>query len=247
MEEKLSATEKLLSKGKILEAWPLKEGAWALSITPTPSIDKVKFSFFRKGTKGKGFDVYVDGIVFLTLIDELRRRDFNIADKWEYKTGKSGNKQVTVEKGQKALLAIHGFGGTKDDSATVGINRRQATDMLILWQMFFKKLYEDKWEKAFTLGQSQQYTKEEAEAAEGESTTAQEDTNEPSEVYIEALLGDDIKVQGKFRSVSVFNIEDHSAIGRLWVEDENIALNFGETIKGYAEVKGDNYKLTKTA
>ncbi len=239
MNEKTSKTEDLLLKGKILEAWPYKEGAWALSITPTVAIDKVKFSFFKKGQNGKGFDIYVDGIVFLALMDNLRRRDFALATKWEYRTGENGSKQLSVENGSSALLAIHGFSGNKENSATVGINRQQADEMLALWMLFFKRQFEEKWEKAFTEGQTNKHSERPAG-----NTPARDES--PSGTLVEGVIGNDVKEQGKFRSVTLYSVNGET-IGKLWVDDASIPLNEGAEIKAYTENKGSDYRLIRIA
>ncbi len=238
MSEKTSKTEELLLKGKILEAWPYKEGAWALSITPTVAIDKVKFSFFKKGQNGKGFDIYVDGIVFLALMDNLRRRDFSLTTKWEYRTGENGSKQLSVENGSSALLAIHGFSGNKENNATVGINRQQADEMLALWMLFFKRQFEEKWEKAFTEGQIKQN--------ERPADNAPAKTDASPETLVEGVIGNDIKEQGRFRSVTLYAVNGET-IGKLWVDDASIPLNEGAEIKAYTEIKGNDYRLIRIA
>ncbi len=171
MAERKSKTEQILEAGKILEAWPFKDGAWALSVTPAPGIDKVTFSFFRKRSGGKGFNIYVDGIRFYNLIMELKKKE---RVEWEYKTGEKGSKNLSLKPGEKTYMACHGYDGK--ENATVGLTKDMIADMITLYDLFFKDLYQNKWYEAFERGRNNpgrsniQLTEEDTEYVEREET-----------------------------------------------------------------------------
>ena len=251
MAEKKSKTESLLEKGKILEAWPFKNGAWALSVTPVPQIDKMKFSFFKKGCNGKGFDIFVDGLVFLQLISILTRCNLELREKWEYRTGVNGSKSLSLEKGSSALIAVHGWDKESNENATVGLNREQVSGMLTLYNMFCKQLFESKWKKAFDVGLNSlqnrkfeltdadaDYTEEAAKEPAKETSSSQPEGS----VLLNGTLADDLAERGKFLTISV--VEG----GKLWVEKENgYKPEPGTKVSLYCEQNGENFKFIKVA
>ncbi len=71
MADKISRTKALANNGELLRAWNIKDGGWNLTIVPTLSIDKVKFSYFQTGKQGQGFDLFVDAGTFYTWCQDL--------------------------------------------------------------------------------------------------------------------------------------------------------------------------------
>lgn len=244
-EKKKSSTEELLESGKILQAWPFKDGAYALSITPAVDIDKVKFAFFKKGQNGAGFDVYVSAIVFWDLLDTLKRYEFRLGNKWEYRTGENGSKQVTIENGEKALLVIHGFGGDKEKNATVGINRDQAAEMLILWNLFFKDKFQQKWEMSFKKGQQKDFRpKVSAVTRPTPEPEAAIPADDGSKLVLVTLC-DDIEEKSGFKVVTV---TDGETAKKLWIKDgSGYDPVPWSKLKAVVEEKGDNLRFIKTA
>lgn len=91
---------------------------------PAYQIDKVKLSFVKTGTKGEGFDIYLDILTFDNLADEIlsgklykkllseqvtesNRYPFS----FRFVTGENAEKEVKLMKAQKADVNIYGKSG----------------------------------------------------------------------------------------------------------------------------------------
>lgn len=91
---------------------------------PAYQIDKVKLSFVKTGTKGEGFDIYIDILTFDNLADEIlsgklhkkllseqatetNRYPFS----FRFVTGENAEKEVKLMKAQKADVNIYGKSG----------------------------------------------------------------------------------------------------------------------------------------
>ncbi|WP_026667646.1 hypothetical protein [Butyrivibrio sp. AE2005] len=67
----LSLIEEHMSQNVIFETWTQ---TWGLRVYPAYGIDKIKFGFIKKNTKGKGFDIFMDCL----------RDDTQCFDNWAY-------------------------------------------------------------------------------------------------------------------------------------------------------------------
>ena len=91
---------------------------------PAYQIDKVKLSFVKTGTKGEGFDIYIDILTFDNLADEIlsgklykkllseqatetNRYPFS----FRFVTGENAEKEIKMMKAQKADINIYGKSG----------------------------------------------------------------------------------------------------------------------------------------
>lgn len=91
---------------------------------PAFQIDKVKLSFVKTGTKGEGFDIYIDILTFDNLADEilsgklykkLLSEQVTESNKYPFSfrfvTGENAEKEVKLMKAQKADVNIYGKSG----------------------------------------------------------------------------------------------------------------------------------------
>lgn len=91
---------------------------------PAYQIDKVKLSFVKTGTKGEGFDIYLDILTFDNLADEilsgklykkLLSEQVTESNKYPFSfrfvTGENAEKEVKLMKAQKADVNIYGKSG----------------------------------------------------------------------------------------------------------------------------------------
>lgn len=103
----------------------LKNGCYAafytlngyfLKIKPALAIDKVVFSFVKKGTSGSGFDIYTDVDKFDLLCDDILNRELQSKIQtssmqnpaWDYTTGEKGNKTLKIFQGNNGIV-INGY------------------------------------------------------------------------------------------------------------------------------------------
>lgn len=103
----------------------LKSGCYAayytlngyfLKIKPALAIDKVVFSFVKKGTSGNGFDIYADIDKFDLLCDDILNRELQRKlensslqkPAWDYTTGEKGNKTLKIFQGNNGIV-INGY------------------------------------------------------------------------------------------------------------------------------------------
>lgn len=61
MSRTLSHAEEAARKGSFMDLFGQD---WCLSVYPAFALDKLKFSFYRKGKAGQGFDIYMDVVKF---------------------------------------------------------------------------------------------------------------------------------------------------------------------------------------
>lgn len=98
-------------------------------IAPAFDIDKVKFAFVELGKAGAGFDIYVDVMDFILLVEDIL--SFRLAKRievdegqypsaWVYKTGENGEKSIAIGKGQKGVV-IQGRNSEKKANAFVPV------------------------------------------------------------------------------------------------------------------------------
>ena len=114
-ENKDSKLHKMLAQGCIAEYYTLN--GYFVKIYPVLKLDKIKFSFVKKGEKGSGFDIYVDMVRFLRLCKDIisRRMEKLIAEDkgeypsaWKYVTGNDGSKTLAIGKARNGAPLING-------------------------------------------------------------------------------------------------------------------------------------------
>lgn len=126
-EQKISKLRQRLEDGCIAEFYTLN--GFFCKVRPTLCIDKVKFSFVKKGSAGEeSTDIYVNTDNFDELCDEIlsRRLEEKIAeqkgqypDAWQYVTGDNGCKTLAIGKGSSQPIVIQGRETEKKGENTV--------------------------------------------------------------------------------------------------------------------------------
>lgn len=103
---------------------------WFVKVKQFYMIDRVCFSFVKKGTKGDGFDVYVGVDQFDNLCDDILSGAFAQAlaqdngpypSAWKHVSGQNGQREVAIGKGRKQPAVIQGRDKVKNQNAFVGI------------------------------------------------------------------------------------------------------------------------------
>lgn len=122
-------TRKEATEGTIASFYTLN--GWFVKVYQAYNIDKVKFSFVKKGEHGNGFDIYVDIDEFDNLCDEIlsgqlfvkiQNETGDYPSSWKYVTGEKGSKELAIGKGQGQNFAvIQGRDKGKKLNAFVGI------------------------------------------------------------------------------------------------------------------------------
>ena len=88
------------------------QNGYFVKVKPALGIDKVLFAFVKKGSGGKGFDIYVDVDKFDLLCDSIINRELMRdltnstmnSPAWEYITGKNGAKTIKIFKGDSGII-----------------------------------------------------------------------------------------------------------------------------------------------
>lgn len=103
---------------------------WFVKIKQAYAIEKVCFSFVKKGEKGAGFDIYVNIDVFDNLCDEILSGEFAqklAADHgaypaaFKYVCGQNGANELSIGRGKSQPIVIQGRNKSKKYNAFVGI------------------------------------------------------------------------------------------------------------------------------
>ena len=115
---KESRRRSMAKNGCLIEVFTQKS---FLKVYPCFGIDRVKFSFADIGTKGKGFDIYIELDDFDLLCDDILDRTLQrklLSEKatpenkypcsWQYVTGNNAEKNIRISKGMKSEVNIHG-------------------------------------------------------------------------------------------------------------------------------------------
>lgn len=100
-----------------------------VKVKPALTIDKVVFSFVKKGTSGKGFDIYVDVDKFDLLCDSILSKELtkflpgSSLEKpaWDYTTGDKGNKTLKIFQGNSGII-INGHISDTKQAGNVPVN-----------------------------------------------------------------------------------------------------------------------------
>ena len=124
-----SKLRKMLMDGCIAEWYTLK--GYFIRVYPAFAIDKVRFSFVEKGTKGQGFDVYINTVSFMLLCEDIRSgrllRQIE-ADNgqhpsaWSYRTGENGSKSVAIGKSRSGTPLVQGRDTMQKKNAQVPLD-----------------------------------------------------------------------------------------------------------------------------
>ena len=127
-----------------------------LKIKQCFNIDKVLFSFVKKGTKGQSVDVYVDTDEFDLLCDMILNKSLKTAidaensiypSSWVYNTGNSGQKSVAIGKGDKMPIVFQGK--VDKNYVLIGIdNYQRLIRMARIWKKLSKVYFEEIYEVA---------------------------------------------------------------------------------------------------
>lgn len=99
-----------------------------VKVKPALAIDKVVFSFVKKGTSGTGFDIYVDVDKFDLLCDYILSKELlsNLKDSslnapaWDYTTGEKGNKSLKIFQGNNGIV-INGYVKEKNQNGNIPV------------------------------------------------------------------------------------------------------------------------------
>lgn len=145
---KTSKLRKGLSEGVIASFYTLN--GYFCRIWPVLSIDKVKFSFKKKGTD-ENFDVYVDTDPFDNLCDLILNRKFEIMlardegdfpGAWKYTTGTDGSSHVNIGSGSSSPIVIQGIDASHNAFVAVG-GYEALVNMAKWWKRVSKSYYEE--------------------------------------------------------------------------------------------------------
>lgn len=118
-----------------------------VKVKPALAIDKVVFSFVKKGTSGTGFDIYVDVDKFDLLCDfilnkellsELKDSSLN-KPAWDYTTGEKGNKSLKIFQGSNGIV-INGYVKDKNQSGNVPVKYDELRTMA-KWHRRISNIY----------------------------------------------------------------------------------------------------------
>lgn len=138
--EKKSKRQKMAEAGVIAQQYQYSDGSWFVRIYPCLQIGKYKFSFAKKGQKGKGFDVYMDiedlelwvddildvSKTLLKTITAEKATKEQYPKTYKYVTGENGSKTIGIgasssEKGF-AVLNASGMVESKKQFANVPVD-----------------------------------------------------------------------------------------------------------------------------
>ena len=137
----------------------LKSGCYAacytqngffVKVKPALTIDKVVFSFVKKGTSGSGFDIYVNIDKFDLLCDDILSRELlrNLqgssleAPAWEEVTGEKGSKTLKLFQGKSGIV-INGYVKDKNQAANVPVKYNDLRT-IAKWHRRISNIYFDK-------------------------------------------------------------------------------------------------------
>ena len=143
-----------LSEGVIASFYTLN--GWFCRVWPVLSIDKVKFSFKKKG-ETDSFDVYVgtdefdhlcDQILSGKLLSLIEKETGDFPESWKYATGKKGSKHVNIGKGSSSPIVIQGQ--TPDYNAFVAVGSYISLCCMAKWWKRISKPYYDGLVSIFT-------------------------------------------------------------------------------------------------
>jgi len=147
---KESKLRTLLKEGCIAAFYT--EKGYFVKIKLALSIDKVGFSFVKKGEKGAGFDIYVDTDKFDLLCDDIRNGNFykkivedtksDYPEAWKYTTGDNGSKYIAIGKGQKGIV-IQGKDNNTKKNAFVMVGSYEDLKCMAKWYARCSKSYYD--------------------------------------------------------------------------------------------------------
>lgn len=137
---KESKLRQMLGGGSIGEFYTLK--GYFLKVTPCFPIDKVKFAFVEKGTRGSGFDVYVDTDKFDLLCEDIL--NYSLAKKiaadtgeypgaWKHVTGENASKELAIGKSSKGGIVVQGRDKEGKKNAFVPIPEYDALRVMAHW------------------------------------------------------------------------------------------------------------------
>lgn len=162
--EKKSIRQKMAEAGVIAQQYQYSDGSWFVRIYPCLQIGKYKFSFAKKGQKGKGFDVYMDiedlelwvddildvSKTLLKTITAEKAAKEQYPKTYKYVTGENGSKSIEIgasssEKGF-AVLNASGMVESKKQFANVPVDyiwlRKFAKEFRRETSGYFRKMTE---------------------------------------------------------------------------------------------------------
>jgi len=249
--DKKSKRQDLDSKGIIASMYT--QNAWFVNVTPAFKIDKVKFSFVMKGSKGKeAFDVYADPMIvkiwaddirsgrFFTVLKQEKAEGLQYPTLYKFVTGENGAKHVGFMNSSKSAgYVING------KTFTDGKNKFANVPVDYIWLRTFAEWYLAALENSNWIKNHANAIISGSEAYRNELDDTDEEPVEnvalPDEVDLHCeMYGEITSHKEGWRSVEIRDIETHKYIGKLWVKDES--LNMAGPIDTKAKKKGDNYQ-----
>lgn len=132
-----------------------------LKVKQAFGIDRICFSFVKKGTKGSGqniymtideFDLLCDSILSLNLFKKIsaeKQKNAQFPGAYVYVTGKDGTKKICIGAGKSNAadaVCIQGVGPAKDgkkDNIFVGTTYKELVIMARWWNRISKPYYDD--------------------------------------------------------------------------------------------------------
>lgn len=132
-----------LAKGKFAEYYTQTT---FMAMYTAFDIDKVKLSFAKIGSHGKGCDIYVDTDYFDILCDDIlsgelwdkiinSKKDHSgyYPSIWEYSTGKKASKKVFIARGMKQPIVITGYDAETKERVMVTVMKYSELRIMAKW------------------------------------------------------------------------------------------------------------------
>lgn len=151
-EKKISKFREMILDGCIAAFYTTK--GYFLKVRPCFAIDKVAFSFTKKGTAGKDtdsvymdiadFDQFCDDILSGSMAKKVAEDKANYPSAFEYKTGKNGSKVLNFGSGSITPYVFQGRNTATTFNAFVGVaDWQDIKNMAKLWKRVSKTYYEE--------------------------------------------------------------------------------------------------------
>lgn len=193
-----STIRKRLEEGCIAEFYTME--GWFCKVYPVLSIDMVKFSFAKKGSGGKGFDVWINTDTFSELCDEIQSNvlmkkiandnESEYPNAWKVTSGENGCKELNIGKGRKGCV-LQGKDKSlgKEGNAFIGITYDALKNMAAWWNRISVSYYEEM-SKIFlkAMESSSRYFSQVDESEVASSVSASPVENTPNENYEKIAL-----------------------------------------------------------
>ncbi len=246
--ERKTLERKLIDEGVIAALYT--EKGWFVKIYPAYKIDKVKFSFVKKGEKGAGFDVYCSLPKFDLLCDDIlsfrlpakmeadRTAKKQYPEAWVHTTGENASKSVKIGHGNSGVLIQ---GGTKTPKAQFA-NVPCKYDDLRLIAKWFKRTSEKWFETAATelVENSEKYRNSLADDDEIATAPVAEEpqVNPPkAENQVPAEAPKQPADMSEFHTIQITSFDNNDVLGGVGVDESGKPIKFTFTAEVQAFVQ----------